>query len=67
MGLPLSEGMFVILTVVDSFTKFFQFFSISHPYTTTKVAKVFVDGVFKLHGLPQTIVSDHDPIFTSSL
>ena len=32
-----------------------------------KVANVFVDNVYKLHGLPKVIISDRDKIFTSSL
>ena len=31
---------------------------LSHPYTAAKVALVFMRDVFKLHGLPRTIVSD---------
>lgn len=31
-----------------------------------QVARVFFDHVFKLHGLPETIVTDRDVIFTSS-
>ena len=29
------------------------------------VAKVFLDNVYKLHGMPEYIVSDRDPVFTS--
>lgn len=65
VGLPSSNGLTVILTVVDRLTKFGHFFSLAHPYTACKVVEVFFTGVFKLHGLPKTIVSDRDAIFTS--
>lgn len=64
-GLPPSNGRTVIFTVVDRLTKFDHFFSLSHPYTAARVAEVFFSGVFKLHGLPRTIVSDRDVVFTS--
>lgn len=35
-------------------------------HTASKVAEVFLDRVYRLHGLPLSLVSDHDPIFTSS-
>ncbi|XP_042972693.1 uncharacterized protein LOC122304485 [Carya illinoinensis] len=65
-GLPLSNEVSVVFSVVDRLTKFAHFFSLSHPYTTAKVAQVFFNGVFKLHGLPRSIVSDRDTVFTSA-
>uniref|UniRef100_H3G5F1 Integrase catalytic domain-containing protein n=1 Tax=Phytophthora ramorum TaxID=164328 RepID=H3G5F1_PHYRM len=29
-------------------------------------ARLFLDGVFRYHGLPETIISDRDPRFTSA-
>ena len=66
-GLPKSDGHEVILVVVDKFTKYAHFFALKHPYSAISVAKVLYDGVIKLHGLPQTIVSDRDIIFTSAV
>jgi hypothetical protein len=38
---------------------------VKHPYTTVSIAKVFLDNIVKLHGLPKTIVTDRDTIFVS--
>ena len=55
----------MVFVVVDRFTKYVHFIPLAHPYTTAKVAHLFMQFVFKLHGLPSTIVSDRDPVFTS--
>jgi hypothetical protein len=39
--------------------------SLTHLHTASSETKVFMDGVYKLHGLPAIIVSDRDPIFLS--
>jgi hypothetical protein len=54
-----------ILVVVDKLTKYAHFVPLRHPYTATKVAEAFINNVYKLHGLPQSLVSDPDPVFTS--
>jgi transposase InsO family protein len=64
-GLTQSGNVNCILVVVDKFTIFAHFIPMRHPYTVESVAKLFLDNVYKLHGLPASIVSDHDKIFTS--
>jgi len=64
-GLPKSQRYDSILVVVDKFTKYAHFVPLSHPYTALQVAQAYVDNIYKLHGLPKSIVSDRDRIFTS--
>lgn len=65
-GLPTSGHANCIMVIVDKFSKFAHFVALHHPYTAQKVAQVFLDNIFRLHGLPTHIISDRDPIFTSS-
>jgi hypothetical protein len=65
-GLPLSNGHSVILVVVDRLSKYSHFISLAHPYTSSKVTHIFVAHIIKLHGMLTSIVSDHDPKFTSA-
>lgn len=67
-GLPSSEGymvVMVVVVVVDKLSKYAHFIQLHHPYIALKVARVFTEHIFKLHGLPQTIVSNRDLVFTS--
>jgi hypothetical protein len=64
-GLPCSGSAECILVVVDKFTRYAHFIPLSHPYTAQSVAATFMSVVYKLHGLPASIISDRDPVFTS--
>jgi hypothetical protein len=65
-GLPRSGHANCILVVIDKFSKYGHFLPLLHPFTTAKVAKVFLDHIYKLHGLPTIIVFDRDRVSTST-
>jgi hypothetical protein len=65
-GLPKSRGHDTILVVIDRFTKYGHFLPLLHPFTALQVAQLFIN-IYRLHGLPQVILSDRDRIFTSTL
>ena len=63
--LPESEGMTAIAVFVDRLTKMVHFVPCTKEITVEKYARLFIDHVFKLHGLPEVIISDRDPRFLS--
>ena len=63
-GLPKSGNKSVIMVVVDHLYNYTHLCTLQHPFTTSTVAQIFMDQVFKLHGMPHSIVSDRDPTFT---
>jgi hypothetical protein len=66
-GLPTSDHYNCILVVVDKFSKYSHFIKVKHPFSALQIAKLYMEHVYKLHGMPQAIVSNRDKIFTSIL
>ena len=64
-GLPNSFGFIVIMVVVDRLSKYGHFAPLKTDYNSKMVAEVFMQNIVKLHGMPKSIVSDRDKIFTS--
>lgn len=64
-GLPHSHGHSVIMVVVDWLSKYAHFVSLAHPFTALSVAKLFIAEVVRHHGIPRSIVSHWDKVFTS--
>jgi hypothetical protein len=64
--LPKSGNKSIIMVVVDCLSKYAHFCALQHPFTTSTVAQIFMDQVFKLHVMPHSIVYDCGPTFTSN-
>lgn len=64
-GLPKSKGFEAVLVVVDRLSKYSHLILMKHPYNAKTVAELFVKEVVRLHGVPNSIVSDRDPLFVS--
>jgi hypothetical protein len=65
-GLPKSGNKSVIMVVVDRLSKYAHLCALQHSFTTSTMAQIFMDQVFKIHGMPHSIVSDRDPTFISN-
>lgn len=66
-GLPTSDHYNAILVMVDKFTKYGHFLPLKHPFTALQIAQLYLNQVYKLHGLPKAIISDRDKVFTSAI
>ncbi|KAG3100052.1 Transposon Tf2-6 polyprotein [Phytophthora idaei] len=66
-GLPADDhGNTGILMFVCRLSKMVHLAPVPDTVTGEHAARLFVDGVFRHHGLPETFVSDRDPRFTAA-
>ncbi len=63
--LPQSQGYNSILVVVDQLTKIRHLLPYKATCNTQDTARLFLQHIWKLHGLPTTIMSDRGPQFVS--
>ena len=63
--LPDSEGYTAIAVFVDRLTKRVHFAPCTKEVDAAEYARIFIETVFRHHGLPEVIISDRDPRFTS--
>jgi hypothetical protein len=54
-----------IWVIVDHLTKVAHFIPVRTTYGGDKLAKLYIDNILKLHGVPQRIISDRGAQFTS--
>jgi hypothetical protein len=59
-----SKGNIVIMVVVNQLTKYSHFLSVYHPFKESTIVTTFMEMVQKLHGFPNIIVRDIDPLFS---
>src|ERR1043165_1383966 len=62
---PIYAGYDAIVVFVDKFSKRGYFIATHTSVTALEVAWIFFHNIFKNYGLPQAIISDRDPRFTS--
>jgi len=65
--LPLAQGYDAILVVCDRFSKMAHFIATTEKTSAEGLAKLFRDQVWKLHGLPESIVSDRGVQFAAEI
>uniref|UniRef100_A0AAV1U9I1 Integrase catalytic domain-containing protein n=1 Tax=Peronospora matthiolae TaxID=2874970 RepID=A0AAV1U9I1_9STRA len=64
--LPDEKNPTGVLVFADRFSKMMHFAPVSAHITAETTAQIFIDLIFRHHGLPESIVSDRDPRFTSA-
>jgi len=67
MKLPLAQGYNSILVVVDRFTKMAHFVPTTEKTSVEGLVQLFRDNIWKLHGLPDSIISNRGPQFVAGI
>ena len=58
VGLPPASGYDSIWVIVDRLTKSAHFIPVKSNYKASKYAEIYIDQIFRLHGVPLSIISD---------
>jgi len=67
MKLPVVAGKDAILVVCDRLSKMTHFVATTKGTSVEGLARLFRDNIWKLHGLPESVVSDRGPQFAAEL
>ena len=71
-GLPWSKdpttgiGYNAILVIVDRFTKYAIMIPFRNDFTAVQLGHIILDRLVRNHGIPKSIISDRDKLFTSN-
>ena len=65
--LPIVAGKDVILVICDRLSKMMHFVATTEETLAEELARLLRDNVWKLHGLPESIVLDRGPQFAAEL
>jgi len=65
--LPLAQGYDAVLVICDCFSKMAHFIATMEKTSAEELAKLFWDHVWKLHGLPESIISDRRAQFVAGM
>jgi len=65
--LPLAQGYDAILVICDQFSKMAHFIATTEKTSAEGLTKLFWDHVWKLHGLPESIISDRGVQFAAGM
>lgn len=64
--LPVSHGCDTIVTFTDKLSRMVHFVPVKGDnFGAVQYAEVFINTIFRAHGMPEILVSDRDPRFTS--
>ena len=65
-GFPLTQKKHdYVWVIMDRLTKSAHFLLVRLDYSMDRLAELYVNEIVRLHGISISIVSDHDPRFTS--
>jgi len=65
--LPLAKGYDSILVVCDRMTKMAHFVPTTEKTSAEGVVRLFRDNVWKLHGLPESIITDRGAQYAAGM
>ena len=60
-----SQGHDEVWVIMDRLTKSVHFLAVRMTFTLEEFYRLYIQDIFRLHGVPVSIVSDRDPRFTA--